>query len=164
MRRGWALPSDLCRVRPPVRAAAARWLFGAAFALAACGSSSSSAPPADAAQAAIGNAAARLEGEWVLIDFQPDAPLEPMLATLLQAQMKQLRVRFHAGSMKVEGVGVNAERRYSVTQAAADGFSLTVVDPTNVQYRSTCALQGNVLSFTSLDDPWRGHGRLQRAP
>jgi len=163
MRRGRALTWDLCRVRPPVRAAAVRSLFGAALVLSACGSSSS-APPADAAQIAIGDTAARLEGEWVLVEFQPDAPLEPMLATLLQAQMKQLRVRFHAGSMKVEGVGVAADRTYRVTQAAADGFSLTVVDPTNVEYRAIGAFQGNLLSFTSLTDPWRGHGRLQRAP
>jgi hypothetical protein len=163
MRRGRALSGVPCRGRPLVHAAA-RSLFGATLALAACGCSSSSARPADAAQAAVGDATARLEGEWVLVDFQPDAALEPMLQTLLQAQMKQLRVRFHAGSMKVEGVGVSADRTYRVTQAAADGFSLTVVDPTNVEYRATGAFQGNVLSFASLTDPWRGHGRLQRAP
>jgi len=112
----------------------------------------------------VTDTSARLQGEWVLVEFQPDATLEPMLATLLQAQMKQLRVRFQAGNMKIVGVGVSAERTYRVTQAAADGFSLTIVDPDGVEYRSTGAFQGNAVGFTSLSDPWRGRGRLQRAP
>jgi hypothetical protein len=66
--------------------------------------------------------------------------------------------------MKVDGVGVSAERNYRVTQAAADGFSLTVTDPTNVEYRVTGAFEGTAVGFTSLTDPWRGRGRLQRAP
>jgi len=87
-----------------------------------------------------------------------------MLATFLQAQMNQLRVRFHAGSMRIDGVGVNVERTYRVTQAAADGFSLTIVDPTNVEYHVTGAFEGTALGFTSQSDPWRGRGRLKRAP
>jgi hypothetical protein len=138
-------------------------LLGLSLSLAAC-ASSSSGPAPDAAQAAAADAAARLEGEWLLLEFQPAAPLEPMLMTFLQAQMNQLRVRFHAGNMHVDGVGVNVERTYQVTQAAADGFSLTIVDPTNVEYRVSGAFQGTALAFTSLSDPWRGRGRLKRAP
>lgn len=129
----------------------------------ACSSSSSSAPPADTAEVAVADAAARLDGRWVLIEFQPAAPLEPMLATWLASQMNQLSATFHAGTMHIEGVGVSVDRNYRVTQAAADGFSLVIVDPTNVEYRATGAFQGNLMAFTSLSDPWRGHGRLQRA-
>jgi len=136
----------------------------AAMSTAACSSSSTSAPPPDTAQVAVADAAARLEGGWVLTEFQPDAPLEPMLATWLASQMNQLKVTFHAGSMRLEGVGVSVERSYRVTQAAADGFSLTIVDPTNVEYRATGAFQANIVAFTSLSDPWRGHGRLRRSP
>ena len=136
----------------------------AAMSTAACSSSSTSGPPPDTAQVAVADAAARLEGGWVLTEFQPDAPLEPMLATWLASQMNQLKVTFHAGSMRLEGVGVSVERSYRVTQAAADGFSLTIVDPTNVEYRATGAFQANVVAFTSLSDPWRGHGRLRRSP
>jgi hypothetical protein len=78
--------------------------------------------------------------------------------------MNQLQVTFHAGAMRIEGPGVSIERSYRVTQAAADGFSLTVVDPTNVEYRATGAFQANIVAFTSLSDPWRGHGRLKRSP
>jgi hypothetical protein len=163
MRRGRVEPWVTSRVRSLARAALTHCIFGAALALGAC-SSGSTGSPSNTEQAAVTDTSARLEGEWVLVEFQPDATLEPMLATLLQAQMKQLRVKFHAGSMKVDGVGVSAERSYRVTQAAADGFSLSVVDSTGVEYRSTGAFQGNALGFTSLSDPWRGRGRLQRAP
>lgn len=129
----------------------------------ACASSSSSVPPSDTAQVAVADAAARLEGRWVLTEFQPAAPLEPMLASWLASQMNQLQVSFHAGAMHIEGVGVSVDRNYRVTQAAADGFSLTIVDPTNVEYRATGAFQGNLMAFTSLSDPWRGRGRVQRA-
>jgi hypothetical protein len=134
----------------------------AALSTSAC--SSSTTPPSDPVAAAAAGAAARLEGRWVLIEFQPDAPLEPMLATWLASQMNVLHVTFHAGTMQIEGVGVDVSRSYRVTQAAADGFSLTIVDPTNVEYRATGAFQANLVAFTSLSDPWRGHGRLQRAP
>jgi len=127
----------------------------------ACGSSSS--PPPDTAKQAASDATARLEGSWTLVDFQPAQPLEPMLATLLAAQMNQLVVSFHAGSMTIQGVGVTAERVFTVTSAAADGFSATITDPTNVAYRVNGAFQGQSLGFTSLTDPWRGQGKLQRA-
>jgi hypothetical protein len=134
------------------------------FGLAGCGASSPSAPPPDQAQLAVQSAAQRLEGTWVLVEFQPEKPLEPMLASFLAAQMKELTVSFHGGKMRVAGPGVDAERTYRVTQAAADGFALTVTDPTNVEYRSTGAFLGTDVNFTSLSDPWRGHGRLRRSP
>ncbi len=138
--------------------------LGLFFATAACGSSQASGSGADSAQQAAADAAQRLEGSWVLMEFQPEASLEPMLAALLTAQLRQLRVTFHAGQMTIDGVGVNAERSYRVTQAAADGFSMTITDPTNVEYRVTGAYQGTSVGFVSLSDPWRGRGRLQRAP
>ena len=137
---------------------------GLLLATAACGSSQASGSGADRAQQAAADAAERLEGAWVLAEFQPESTLEPMLGALLTAQLRQLRVTFHAGNMRVDGVGVNAERSYHVTQAAADGFSMSITDPTNVEYRVTGAFQGTSVAFTSLSDPWRGRGRLQRAP
>ena len=137
--------------------------LGLLLATAACGSSQASGSGADSAQRAAADAAQRLEGSWLLMEFQPEASLEPMLAALLTAQLRQLRVTFHAGRMTIDGVGVNAERGYRVTQAAADGFSMTITDPTNVEYRVTGAYEGTSVGFVSLSDPWRGRGRLQRA-
>lgn len=137
---------------------------GLLLASAGCGSSHASGSGADSAQQAAADAAQRLEGSWVLTEFQPESTLEPMLAAFLTAQLRQLHVTFHAGNMRVDGVGVNAERSFRVTQAAADGFSMTITDPTNVEYRVTGAFQATSVAFTSLSDPWRGQGRLQRAP
>jgi len=129
--------------------------------LAACGSKST--PPPDTARQAAIDATSRLAGDWRLVDFQPAQPLEPMFAQLLAAQLRQLVVTFRAGTMHVEGVGVSADRIFTVTSAAADGFSATITDPTNVVYQVNGAFQGPRLGFTSLTDPWRGQGTLERA-
>lgn len=129
----------------------------------ACGSSSTSTPAPDTSQQAVTDTNARLEGTWLLVDFQPTVQLEPMFAALLAAQLNQLKVAFHAGQLKVEGIGVTAERTFSVTHAAADGFDATITDPTNVTYLVSGAFQGTDLAFNAKSDPWRGQGRLRRA-
>ncbi len=128
--------------------------------LAACGSKST--PPPDTAKQAAIDATARLAGDWRLVDFQPAQPLEPMFAQLLAAQLQKLVVTFRAGTMHVEGVGISADRIFTVRSAAADGFSATITDPTNVVYQVNAAFQGPRLGFTSLTDPWRGQGTLER--
>jgi hypothetical protein len=140
----------------------ARLALGLGLSLTACGSSSS--PPPDTAKQAVTGAAARLEGNWTLVEFQPAQPLEPMFAQLLAAQLNRLVVTFHPGTMHVEGLGVSADRGFTLTSAAADGFSATITDPTNVVYQVNGAFQGQEVGFTSLTDPWRGQGKLRRAP
>jgi hypothetical protein len=129
--------------------------------LAGCGGGSESGG-GDTAQREIARSAVRLEGDWVLVEFRPQDQLEPMFAALLAAQMGQLRVSFRGGSMTIEGVGVQAQRTFKVTQAAADGFTGVMVDPTGVSYQVTGAFQGVDLAFVSHSDPWRGTGRLRR--
>ncbi len=124
---------------------------------------SNSGPPPDTAKQAAADATTRLEGNWTLVAFQPAQPLEPMFAQLLAAQMNRLVVTFHAGTMHVEGLGVSADRAFNVTSAAADGFSASIVDPTNVVYQVDGAFLGQEVGFTSLTDPWRGQGKLRRA-
>lgn len=140
-----------------------RVVTGLAFAWLGAACSSGSSAPVDSAAQAVTSTTARLEGTWTLLEFRPVEALEPMLASLLAAQMSQLTVSFHAGSMHVEGVGLSTTREIRVTQAAVDGFAATIVDPTNVSYEVTGAFQGNDLAFTSKTDPWRGQGRLRRA-
>ena len=128
---------------------------------AACGGGSEQSS-GDTAQREIAQSSNRLEGEWVLVEFVPKDPLEPMFAALLAAQMGQLKVTLRSGTMSIEGVGVQAQRSYRVVQAAADGFSAVMIDPTGVQYQVTGAFQGLDLAFASQSDPWRGTGRLRR--
>jgi hypothetical protein len=133
------------------------------FFFATLGCASSSAPPPDTSKQAVTDATARIEGSWNLVTFQPAQPLEPMLQALLTAQLNHLVVTFHAGTLSVQGVGVDAQRAFTVTSAAADGFSATITDPTNVVYQVNGGFQGTEVGFTSLTDPWRGQGVLRRA-
>jgi hypothetical protein len=136
--------------------------LGLGLCITACGSSSS--PPPDTAKQAVTDAGARIEGNWTLLNFQPSQPLEPMFQQFLAAQLHQLVVSFHAGTMHVEGPGVSTDRAFNITSAAADGFSAVITDPTNVVYQVKGLFEGQQLAFTSLTDPWRGQGKLQRAP
>jgi hypothetical protein len=128
--------------------------------LLACGGGGGT--PGDTASQEIKRSSGRLEGEWVLVEFRPRDQLEPMFAALLAAQMGQLRVSFREGQMSITGVGVQAERTYKVTQAAADGFNAVMIDPNGVSYQVTGAFQGVDLAFVSHSDPWQGNGRLRR--
>jgi len=128
-----------------------------------CGASSSANSGPNASVQAARDATTRLEGTWTLVEFQPDTALEPMLASFLAAQLGTLLVTFHQGVMSLEGPGVSTERNVRVSSAVADGFSLIITDPTNVEYRVDGAFHDAELNFTSLSDPWRGHGRLRRA-
>ncbi len=122
-----------------------------------------SSKPSDTAQKAVTDAGARMEGSWTLAAFEPAQPLEPMLQNLLNAQLNQLTVTFHAGTMSVQGVGVDAQRAFKITSAANDSFSATLTDPTNVVYVVNAVFDGPDVDFTSVTDPWRGHGKLRRA-
>jgi hypothetical protein len=126
--------------------------------LGACGGSQASDPAPDD----IGRATERLQGEWVLTAFQPASGLEPMLATLLAAQLDKLTVTMRAGVMSIRGVGVQADRSYRVVQATEDGFSAEVTDQTGVVHQVTGEFRGLDLAFTAHTDPWRGKGRLHR--
>jgi hypothetical protein len=126
--------------------------------LAGCGGSKGSDPVPDD----VGRAADRLQGEWVLTAFQPAQQLEPMLATLLVAQIDKLTVTLRAGAMSVRGVGVQADRSYRIVQATEIGFSMEVTDPAGGTYQVTGEFQGLDLAFRVHTDPWRGTGRLHR--
>jgi hypothetical protein len=129
-----------------------------ASALVGCGGSRTSDPVPDD----VGRAADRLQGEWVLTAFQPAQQLEPMLMTLLAAQIDKLTVTMRAGAMSVRGVGVQADRSYRVVQATSDGFSAEVSDQTGVTYQVTGEFMGLDLAFSTHTAPWQGTGRLHR--
>lgn len=131
------------------------------LALLGCGGGSAGA--GDPATTEVTAASHRLQGDWVLIDFRPNQPLEPMLAALLQAQLNQLTVTVSGDKLTAQGIGISAERTLQITSAAADGFTANLIDPTNVGYKVSGGFQGIELGFTSETDPWRGTGRLKRA-
>jgi hypothetical protein len=125
----------------------------------ACGGSQSgSADPARQ----IASANARLSGEWLLVQFQPEARLEFVMAQLLAVQVNALVATFDGQVLSARGVGVTATRTYRIEHAEGDRVKLALFDDTGVRYDVLGEFQGNQLRFQALTPPWRGMGTLQR--
>lgn len=131
-----------------------------ALGLASCGGSQGSA--SDPARA-VAAANQRLMGSWVLVDFQPEVPLEPMLAQLLSMQMGRLTADLDGGRLVATGLGVQTTRTYRIDEASMDRFKMTLFDETGVAYEAWGDFQGDLVRFESLTPPWRGRGTLRRA-
>ena len=104
----------------------------------------------------------RLLGTWLLVDFQPEVPLEPMLAQLLQMQIGHLTAQLDGGRLAASGMGVQATRTYRIDEAAPDRFKMTLFDETGVAYEISGAFEGDLIRFESLTAPWQGRGVLKR--
>ena len=130
----------------------------------ACGGSQEPAGP-DAAAMAIKAAGDRLRGNWKLVQFVPETPLEPMLQALLQMQYQSLTVIFDGTRVRAESPGIHFNRPYLVKEANGDRFKLVSFDESGVPYESQCEFgQGDTLVVYSQTAPWRGVGTMRRAP
>jgi hypothetical protein len=118
---------------------------------------------ASAAEADRARAVDRLQGRWVLVEFRPEQPLEPMLAGLLSAQLGTLTITFQGNAADIQGVGIAARRTFQVVEAAGDGAKIVLRDPDGTSYDVLGTLQGNAVAFQALTAPWRGTGSLIRA-
>jgi hypothetical protein len=110
----------------------------------------------------VSSAHRELVGRWVLIRYQPEEALEPMLANLLNAQIGVMTLEFNGQTMKANGMGITTERAYQVIEATGTQFRLVLRDPDGVTYNVAAAFQGSELEFVSQTSPWRGRGRLRR--
>lgn len=126
----------------------------------ACAGNRGSAAEDPASRIATANQ--RLLGTWLLVDFQPEVPLEPMLAQLLSVQMGRLTAQLDSGRIIATGLGVHATRTYRIDDASMDRFKLTLFDDTGMAYQSWGNFQGDLVQFESLTPPWRGRGSLKR--
>ncbi|HEX7671803.1 MAG TPA: hypothetical protein VF395_19550 [Polyangiaceae bacterium] len=131
-----------------------------ATAVASCGGSRSSA--GDAAAVDRGRAADRLRGRWLFVDYRPEQPLEPVLGTLLGAQLGRLVVTFDGRMLTAEGTGFRTQRSYEVTEAAGDAAHLVLQDETGVRYDVQATFVGADLKFHAQTSPWQGTGTLRR--
>jgi hypothetical protein len=126
--------------------------------LLACGASRASDPVPDD----VGRAEAELQGEWVLTDFRPAPPLDPIYQPLLAAQLGQLTITVRQGAMSVKGIGLQGERRYRIVEAIDRGFSAIVTDTAGAEYQLTGVFRGLDVDFHALTAPWQGSGRIHR--
>jgi hypothetical protein len=110
----------------------------------------------------VNSANQQLVGRWVLIRYQPEEALEPMLANLLNAQIGVLTLQFDGQTMTARGMGISTQRAYQLIEATGQQFRLVLRDPDGVTYDVAGAFQGSELEFVSQTSPWRGRGRLRR--
>jgi hypothetical protein len=111
----------------------------------------------------IARTAERLRGSWLLVEFRTEDRLEPVLASLLGVQVGRLTVFLDGTNLTAQGVGVRANRQYTVDTASGERFTATILDPMGMKYGVAGAFVGQDIAFSSQTPPWRGSGRLQRA-
>lgn len=131
--------------------------------LVGCGGGGNSRPT-DAAEVARSQTVARLQGRWVLVDFRPEQPLEPMLASLLAAQLGAMTLDVSGQQLTATGLGLQAQRTVTVTQVVGDQVTLAILDQNRLDYEISGSFYGDEFQFAALTPPWRGQGRLKRAP
>lgn len=131
----------------------------AAVSLIACGGTGQEATTPEQK---VTRAAERLRGSWLLVEFRPEQQLEPVLASLLSVQIGRLSVFLDGTNLAAQGVGVRANRRYTVDTANGDQFTATIIDEMGMKYAVAGSFVGQDLAFSSQTQPWRGSGRLQR--
>src|SRR5262245_22863870 len=99
-------------------------------------------PVRDVRAEAAASAAQRLQGKWILLSFQPDTPLEPVLQLLLNEQINRLVVEFNGQNIVAQGPGLTINRTYKVGDAYLDHFKATVYDQYGVGIESVCDFSG----------------------
>jgi hypothetical protein len=107
-------------------------------------------------------AAEQLKGTWVFVDFEPEVGLEPMLASLLDAQRNALRVTFDGQTVTTEGPGINTSRSYEVVQSLFGRVDIVIFGDDGTTYEMIGQFIGDDLQFECRTAPWRGKGRLRR--
>jgi hypothetical protein len=147
------------RIRP---SSPLRWSLAVAALLSTAPMSCGGTHTGDDMAQAIASANQRLQGTWLLVDFQPEVALEPMLGQLLSMQMGRLTAQLDGGRIVATGLGVQATRTYRIDEASGDRFKMTLFDETGVSYEVWADFQGDVVRFQSLTPPWQGNGVLKR--
>jgi hypothetical protein len=87
-----------------------------------------------------------------------------MLATLLSAQFGKLTLSVGPERMRAQGIGVDVERSYRVLWATGNQSSVRLFDESGASYDVALTIDQGALLFSSRTSPWRGTGRMQRAP
>jgi hypothetical protein len=107
---------------------------------------------------------ARLQGNWMLERFDLERPLEPTLDALLKAQLGVMTVQIRGDQLVMRGVGLLIVRRLELIESGGDTFRARVRDEQGLSYDVLGELGRDRLTFSSLNDPWRGQGELRRLP
>jgi len=116
----------------------------------------------DARADAAMNAAARLQGRWVLTSFQSATSLDPVLQLMVNEQVNRMTVDFNGQAIRAQGPGVTVNRTFKVVEAYVDHFKATIFDVYGVGTDVVGDFTGNTMLVTGLSDPWRGQAGFRR--
>ena len=119
-------------------------------------------PVRDAQAESAAAVANRLQGQWVLVSFQPEVPLEPTLQQLLNDQLQHFVVEFRGSNLRAQGPSVTIARTFRVYDAYENHFKATVTDPYGIAVESSCDFAGETLVANGWTPPWRGKAVFRR--
>ncbi|WP_437662361.1 hypothetical protein [Sorangium sp. So ce1182] len=130
--------------------------------VAGCGSGAVQGSGGTAAE--IASIDARLRGTFRLVRFDPEMPLEPMLASMLEFQYAHLVIRFDGDRILADSPGVHVDRAYEIREPAWNRFKLISYDEAGVAYEAVCEFSGEKeLIVYAQTPPWKGVATLRRA-
>lgn len=134
-------------------------------ALGGCGGPQPASPASTPAQETR-TADARLQGNWRLLDYRPDVPLEATFQLLLSQQLQTMVVRFDGGHLRADSSTIHVDRPYQLVDAAGPYFKLISPDYGGGSLTSSCEMSedGTRITFHGETEPWIGTGTLVRAP
>jgi hypothetical protein len=144
-----------------------------ALALAGCGGSTApsgggavgpNGTNAATSQADLGSVEARLRGNWRIVEYRSEVPLEATLQGLLAMQLQTMVVRFEGGHILADSPTIHVNRAFRITEAAGPDFKLIATDEQGNQALSSCQFSDDnqTILFHSETEPWRGMGSLRR--
>lgn len=146
-----------------IRRRAAILVMGSAAALVGCAGDGGPGP-VDATAADNRAADQRLQGRWRLVDFRPETPLDPVMASMLAFYQPTMIIEVAGGRIRAlsSAPGLHFDRRYEVREALGERFDLVVWDDAGVAQTSTCEFQPDGTLRARTMAPWRGDALLAR--
>lgn len=107
----------------------------------------------------------RLKGNWRIVGYQSEVPLEATLQGLLAMQLQTMTVRFEGGRVLADSPTIHVNRAFKITEAAGPDFKLVAIDDSGNQATSSCQFNddGSQIVFHGETEPWRGTGSLRRS-
>ncbi|WP_437729845.1 hypothetical protein [Sorangium sp. So ce1335] len=136
----------------------------AALAAPVAGCGSGGAQASGGAAAEIASIDARLRGTFRLVRFEPEVPLEPMLASMLEFQYAHLVIRFDGERIVADSPGLHVDRAYEIREPAWNRFKIISYDEAGLAYEAVCEFSGEKeLIVYAQTPPWKGVATLRRA-
>ncbi|MBN2191689.1 MAG: hypothetical protein JW751_02640 [Polyangiaceae bacterium] len=111
------------------------------------------------------NVTGKLRRRWLLVEFTPTDPLDPVLDGFLTAQLGHMVIDVGDGTLDVSGPSIELLRNYEVVRALFDRADVVVFGDDGTTYEVSLQLRpnSNDVDFACKTAPWKGNGRMTPA-